>query len=330
METLDNKISRNFTALKSISILVIVAAHFYGDIHILWVPAALGLFIFAYSSAYFTSLKYGHSYDLKKYLLKKIYRIGINLLTINIFLFCLFSLQGKDNIWNMKTLLSFFGLTGLLDWLRIYIDGPFGAGMWFLTLLFIFYAIYPWLNMFLRKKVTVYLFFFVSIILFSWLNRSVIYGHALWLTSCGFICGFVSARTRINVPGKLIMGAIVISLAVIIILNFVMVTNEFNFILLLLLFCSFLLSVQYITFPKIVHSTGHLLSQCTLEIYLIHTALFIRMTEVDSIDILLSLLCILSLSLVLAWLSKLIRKHLIGDSVHGENRNVLLSIRNSD
>jgi surface polysaccharide O-acyltransferase-like enzyme len=330
VETIENKISRNFTALKSMSIMVIVCAHFYRDIHILWVPAALGLFIFAYSSAYFTSLKYNGSYDLKRYFVNKIYRLGINLLFINLFLLVLFSVQGKGNIWNLKTLLSFFGLTGLLDWLRIHVDGPFGAGMWFLTLLLVFYTVYPLLNRFLRQKSLVYLFFLITIIILSWLNRNVIYGHALWLTLCGFIFGFVSARSGIRVSRGLSIIAIIAALGLIVFFNFAKSNNAYNFNLLLLLFCAFVLLVEYIRFPKIVHSLGLLLSKCTLEMYLIHTAIFIRLTHVDWIDVSLSLLCIISLSLVLAWISNFIRKHLIGDSVSAGKGNILFSVRKSE
>ncbi len=330
VKIIENKISRNFTLLKSMSILLIVVAHFYKDIHILWVPAALGLFIFAYSSAYFTSVKYNETYDMKKYFVKKIYRLGINLLIINLFLLVLFSVQGKGSIWSLKTLLSFFGLTGLLDWLRIYVDGPFGAGMWFLTLLLVFYAVYPFINRFLRKKSLVYLFFLMTIIIFSWLNRNVIYGHALWLTSCGFVFGFVSAKTGMRASKGLLIITIIAASGLILFLNVAKSDSTFNFHLLLLLFCATVLFVEYIRLPKIIHAIGLLLSKCTLEIYLIHTAIFIRLTQIDSIDFSLSLLCIITLSLMLAWISNFLRKQLIGDSMSAEKGNVLFSIRNSE
>jgi hypothetical protein len=330
METSAKKISINFTTLKSISILLIVIAHFYKDIRMLWVPAAFGLFIFSYSSSYFTSFKYHDSYDLKRYLANKIYRLGVNLLVINLFLISLFSIQGKDNMWNMKTLLSFFGLTGLLDWLRIYIEGPFGAGMWFLTLLLIFYAIYPILNRYLRKQKQIYLFSIGTLIVVSWLNTNIIYGHALWLTTGGFIIGFMSAKTRIRILKELSMLAMIAAIALIVVLNFVVSVKTFNFYLLLVLFGSFVLSVEYMSFPKTIHSFMHYLSNCVLEIYLIHTAIFIRLTSIKSIDFLVSLLCIISLSIVLAWISNVIKKHFIGEFIHDGSKHFLLSIRNSE
>ncbi len=56
-------------------------------------------------------------------------------------------------------------MTGFLNWLDIENNSPFGAGMWFLTLLLIFYAFFPFLRLlFLNKKrdlvVTVFLLCF--------------------------------------------------------------------------------------------------------------------------------------------------------------------------
>lgn len=330
MEAIKNKISLNFTTLKSISILVIVTGHFYRDIQVLWVPAALGLFIFAYSSAFFTALKYSDSYALKGYFAKKIYRLGVNLLVINAFLAALFLVQGKDNIWNVKTLLSFFGLTGILDWLRISIDGPFGAGMWFLTLIIIFYALYPFLNVVLQGKRQIYLFSLIAIILLSWLNENVVYGHALWLTIGGFILGFISAKIRLRVKKSLSVIVMSATTGSILILNYLMSIKAFNFYLLLLLFGFFVLSVEHLYFPKTVHSLMDFLSGFTLEIYLIHTAIFIGLTAVRPVDFILSVLLIVAVSILLVRISNSVKKQLMGDSFRAENKKILLSVKNPE
>lgn len=69
------KISINFQILKVFSILMVVAGHYFKEVGGLWVPVTVGSFIFAYSSAYFTTIKYGTQFDVKVYLKKKTSRI---------------------------------------------------------------------------------------------------------------------------------------------------------------------------------------------------------------------------------------------------------------
>lgn len=60
--------SRNFEAAKVAAILVVFAAHFAGDaLPWMWIPASVALFVFAFSSAYFTSAKYHDRMDVGEY-----------------------------------------------------------------------------------------------------------------------------------------------------------------------------------------------------------------------------------------------------------------------
>jgi len=73
---IDQNISRNFHILKVSSIFMVFFGHFFTQIEIAWVPVAVGLVIFSFSSAYFTAIKYDGEFDLKEFYIKDI-RIGI-------------------------------------------------------------------------------------------------------------------------------------------------------------------------------------------------------------------------------------------------------------
>ena len=65
--------SRNFEAAKVAAILVVFAAHFAGDaLPWLWIPASVALFVFAFSSACFTSAKYHDRLDVGEHFQEKI------------------------------------------------------------------------------------------------------------------------------------------------------------------------------------------------------------------------------------------------------------------
>lgn len=117
-----------------------------------WVPVTIGLLVFSFSSGYFTSLKYNGNFSKKEFWLKKARRLGVNLAVINVFLLILFLIQGRSGIWTWHTIVSLLGLNGFLNWFYIRNLSPFGAGMWFFTLLLVFYLAYPVLEQLNRKK----------------------------------------------------------------------------------------------------------------------------------------------------------------------------------
>ncbi len=156
-------ISDNFQCAKVLSIIMVMVGHYYKEFNYLWVPVTMGLFVFTFSSGFFTAAKYKPGFDRKKFWSRKFHRIFITLLFTNALLFLLFYAQGRTGIWTLASLVNILGFTGLLNWFSFPNPSPFGAGLWFLTLLYLFYIIYPHINM----------------------------GHSLWLTSCGFIWGLV-------------------------------------------------------------------------------------------------------------------------------------------
>ena len=134
--------SYNFEVAKVALILVVAIAHFGTGLN-LWMPATVGLFVFGFASGYFTQDRYGERFNLYRFWIKKLQRLGPHLLVINAFLLCIFLVQRRDGIWSWQTPIAVLGLTGWLNWLQIPNASPFGAGLWFFTLLLLFYLVYP-------------------------------------------------------------------------------------------------------------------------------------------------------------------------------------------
>ncbi len=188
MEPIDKNTSRVFDILKFGSICLVFFGHFFADtIPLIWIPVTTALIVFGFSSGYFTSLKYSDSFDIKEFWKKKFQRLGVNILVINVFLLLVFVLQDKPGIWTWQTLVNFPGLTGFLNWFHIDNISPFGRGMWFFTLLIIFYAVYPVLRAIRSQHWPVFMICFIGIAYFF--SRLHDPGHALYLASVGFIAG---------------------------------------------------------------------------------------------------------------------------------------------
>jgi hypothetical protein len=307
-------ISNNFKTLKVISIMIIFLGHFFQDTF-LWVPATFGLLIFAHSSAYFTTLKYNGSFNIQKYWFQKIYRLGINLLVINLFLGWLFIIQEKKGLWTWQTIVNIFGMSGFLNWFKISNPSPFGAGVWFLTLLLMFYFIYPFLNKFLEKKELIILFFLTGVFILEWLNKKVVIGHALWYTIFAFMYGFVAAKIDFRLSKKVAVLTVLMLLSLLIFLNYFLQIKKFNFLLFISIFCFFVLYVEHLPLPKSVNLVGNFLSKYIFEIYLIHAYLILKLTQIQSIDFLLSLLLVIFTSIFLARISRSIKHHLFDQKI---------------
>lgn len=296
--------SKNFRTLKGLAIVFIVLGHYFDNIKILWVPAAFGLFIFSYSSAYFISLKYKESFNLRTYWLQKLHRLGVSILVINIFTGALFLLRGGD-LWDWQTIIHFFCLTGFLEWFKLPVTNPFGGGRWYLTLLFIFYLIYPLANSLLYKKKYYFLLFFCLLFFISWViyreTNTQLFG--LWITGSGFIYGFIVGKFNIRMHRNVSTTLSVFLFVTIMLLNFVLRFKAFNLILLLVLFASMISSIEYKSFPYFLTAIGSFLSNYLLEIYLIHGELFFSITSNIYINLVYSSSIIICASILLSRIS---------------------------
>ena len=68
--------SRNYSVAKVLSILTVTAGHWFTGT-ILWIPVTFGLFVFAFSSGYFTSASYGERIERRKFWRNKFQRLGL-------------------------------------------------------------------------------------------------------------------------------------------------------------------------------------------------------------------------------------------------------------
>lgn len=300
----ENK-SRILNALKVISIFMVVTGHFFKEYGFLWIPVTVGLLIFSFSSGYFTSFKYKGNFSRKIFWTRKLERLGINLLVINAFLLCLFLIQGRPGIWTWHSLVNVIGLNGFLNWFRISDVSPFGGGMWYFTLLLIFYFFYPFIEKINGKKLTIFLILFLFFAFL--LNRTINFGHALWLTASGFVVGVWAEKNEIKLPAGISrIFAFILFLAVMT-ANLVFDYNGMNFFFLLFFSLAGIYSCQDFKVPHLINKWLIFFSGSLLEIYLIHGYMFVAPTKNRIIDFVASFIIIIVLAKMLSIISSKIK-----------------------
>jgi hypothetical protein len=289
MVEIENKISQNGSILKLGSLVLIITGHYFKDFP--WYFSWFAIFNFSFLSGYFTYIKYNDNFKWKVFYIRKLNRLGVDLIVINTFLLMLFSIQGKDNILTWKTFLGFTGLNGFLSYFFIPNPSPFRIEIWFLTTLLIFYIIFPALLLLYRNKVVAALLALVILLLAGYLNEKIKYDFALWLAICGFICSGAYARQEISIIWK--SGAsIFLIISVVALILYSLDIPLLDFWLIFFISLSFLLF--FIDFPihPMFYRSTQILSGCLLEVYLIHRYLFIHMTGYTFFDYGISLLLI--------------------------------------
>lgn len=266
-----------------------------------WNLSAICLVYFAICSAYFTDLKYGNGFDVKKFWRNKIYRLGIKVFFVNLFLLCLFLILKKDNIFNIYSLVNIFGFTGVLNWFKIPNDSPFGAGLWFLTLLYIFYFAYP-LLMSINRSYLRHAFALFAIIFFVFLDRYINVGHTLWLTAAGFIAGIYLSKKDVNLSA--VQCFVLLSMLVVgfITLNLFSV-KLFNGLLILAIGIMCFVCTQVNDVSESFLSRLSYLDSFVLEIFMLHTYLFVYPTSVFFIDFLITTVLIIFSSFLISTIS---------------------------
>jgi surface polysaccharide O-acyltransferase-like enzyme len=178
---------------------MVATGHYFGGI--LWIPTTFGLFIFAFSSGFFTSTKYRYSFSKQKFWYAKVVRLWYPILIIDIFLFFLFLVQQKPGVFSWQTLPSLIGVNGFLTWFNLANPSPFGAGLWFFTLLLLFYLLYPLLTVLNKNHYSAIAFLLFTLVLTTILHYIVPMGHMLWMTVFAFILGNYSGFTGGVYPG---------------------------------------------------------------------------------------------------------------------------------
>lgn len=304
--------SDNFAFFKAISIAFVILGHYYKDVSIIWVPVAFGLMIFSYSSAYFTSLKYKEGFSLREYWIQKANRLGINLLIINLFmgLYCL--LSGCIELWSWQTPINFFAMTGFLEWLDLPVSNAFTGGRWFLTVLILFYILYPLLLKIFKGERETFITIIALILLENLLNFKNNPMFGLYITSIGFFYGFAIGKTKFIISKMILIIIFLTSLIVMILLNTWFKMTEYNFILLCLTFFGFAPLIESFPIPNFCKFFGQFSEKYLLELYLLHAAFFIHPTTNRNLNFILSLFLIVTISMMLWYLSDFVRRLIFG------------------
>jgi hypothetical protein len=298
--------SLNFSVAKVMAIFTVVAGHWFAGT-ILWIPVTFGLFVFAFSSAYFTSRIYGVKIDKKRFWRKKLERLGLRFWVILSFLMIVLAVEGRP-ILHWHTLIHFAGLSGVLNWLAIPNRSALGAGLWFFTLLLLFYVGYPYLAKLGQSESIARPVAIAAFVGAVFLEERIKVGHELWLTSLGFILGVLyglhepasSARRAFFVAGL----ACICLLGI----NLFSSYRQFNTLLIAISSIAISLWLSKAKLPswRILKELAKL-ENYLLEIFVIHTYLFIHMTENSVADFAASVLLIvftaMAISRVVAWLS---------------------------
>jgi hypothetical protein len=302
----DKDISLNFTIAKVMSILMVSTGHYFSNNTLIpfWAPVCCGLFIFGFASGYFTSKKYYDNFNLKEFWKKKFDRLFYKILLISLFLLLIFLFQQKENIWTMQTLLTIIGLSGFMEWFNISMVTPYGNGLWFFTLLLLFYLTYPVLKIWIGNT------FFAVILLFILFELSVILhhyfymGHALWLTILSFYFGVFIANHKDLLTMKNIMIFFVFSTLLFFVLQHYLKYNEIKYFCVQAISIGIVLYLTNYRLNKKIFSIFTVLSGALLEIYFIHTYLFLHFERIHVfLSYILSLTLIVFVSLFLSRLA---------------------------
>lgn len=302
MDKLDQR-SVNFQFAKIVSILMVVAGHFGTGIKFFWVPVTVGLFVFAYSSGSFTTAKYQSGFDKQQFWKRKFNRIGVTLLIADCFLLLLFLIQGRPNIWGWETIVSALGLTGLLNWFSIPNDTPFGAGLWFLTLLYIFYVSYPLIKKVAEMKQS--LFFATAFSVLMWIcNLVKPMGHSLWLTATAFVWGVVIRNNKIESNVLLSFFLTGVSFVIMVVNNFFFSIKIFNFPLILVFSLFVCLLLDKIKIPKLFTDAASFLNGTIFFIYLLHGYLFLSLFQSNVVNTIVSIVFVCAIGKVLELFQK--------------------------
>jgi hypothetical protein len=273
MSAIPALVSHNFACARVLAILLVASGHFFTG-SLLWVPVTFGLFTFAWSSALFTTLKHGGQGDVAAFWRNKLRGLGLRFLLIQLFLLALVAARGSEGIFTWQTLAHLAGQSGWLDWFGVRNASPLGAGLWFFTLLLLFYLAFPLLARWQRDARASSLITLATIIAACWLSHAVNVGHALWLTAAAFVIGVHCARHPLRGGANRWLALAIAGVLLMLCLNLGPGIRAANSALILLIS---LATVQWLEKTPIALPLGPLarLAPCVLEIYLIHTYLFV-------------------------------------------------------
>lgn len=261
-----------------------------------------GLLVFAFSSGYFTSAIYGARIERERFWRKKIERLGLRFWVVMLFIVAVEAMSGST-IWHWHSLVHLAGLTGVLNWLHVKNQSTLGNGLWFFTLLLLFYLSYPYLAQATRTKRFAAVMVAGGFALAVCLEENIKVGHELWLTAHAFVVGVAWGAHRPRLPAAWIL---VLSLSF---WGALLVLNLLGFKLLntILLAAGGLSVAVWLTVVQLPQwsliDRIALLDRYVLEIFLVHMYLFVKPTGDLIADFLISLCLIVVVAMVLGRLA---------------------------
>ncbi|GAB7024009.1 acyltransferase family protein [Salidesulfovibrio brasiliensis] len=311
-ETISRRFSRNASVLKVLAISAIIVGHFAAEspgmhpvMNHWWVISAVGLIVFSYTSALFTGMKYGPGFDLKAFWMQKLRRLGIPFTIINLLLLVLFLAEGREGVVSVQTFASWLGLRGFWTWFGAGQVGPYGAGLWFLTLLILFYLAYPLLERVNRSRTVSNGFTAISLLVLLVLDRTVPMGHTLWITAAGFLLGVRDARHGRPFSMNAAMSVLLVTAVCMVSLRFFLNISMLSGLLMLIAARTLVDLARYLNVHWLAYDLLLPLSPCILGMYIAHTYLFIHPTGLFVFDFVASGALILAFAFVASLLAGL-------------------------
>lgn len=305
-------VSRNFSFAKVVAIFTVTAGHWFSGT-ILWIPVTYGLFVFAFSSGYFTSALYGDQIDRRRFWRKKLERLGLRYWIILAFITALLVLQDRP-VFHWHSLVHLFGLSGVLNWAAVRNESALGAGLWFFTLLLLFYLVYPFLARMVRGKVAAGAVMALAAVMAVVLEEKVKVGHELWLTAFGFIAGVAWGAHRPRPPATAMLLLTLLMWGALLALN-LLGLKSWNT---LLITAGSMAVAMWLTVANLPHWSAidriAALDKYLLEIFLIHMYLFVHPTGHSVADFLLSLVLVLVLAVALGWVADRVSARVLAES----------------
>lgn len=306
-------VSANFELAKAVSIFTVVAGHFYGPSS--WPLVTVALCVFGFSSAYFTDKKYAEG-NLDGYWTNKFKRLFFRVILINLFLIILLLIKNQEGLFSWYSVVHFLGATGFLNWFHVVDKSPLGDGLWFFTLLLIFYSLYP-----LFRRIPINFINYYNLLIFYLFIciMQLIYpmGHMLWITIFSFIAGIFFLRNKSKIS---ISGFLILIFTLFIIYKFVKIKNLNVYLISIFssALCVFIVNLK-LKLPKFLFSITKFINSHMVEIYFIHGYLFYRPFSYQLINFFVSVFLILSAAYLLLKTSvstqKLVR-HIHENSPH--------------
>jgi hypothetical protein len=299
-------ISFNFSVFKVLSILCVATSHWPIGMDLpIWIPTSIGLVIFAFSSGMFTAQIYGVEVDVGKFWRKKIERLAVRYWFLLAFLSVILLAEGRT-VFHWHSLVHVFGLSGFLN-LFGHSVSSLGGGLWFFTLLLLFYVAYPFLARLAAASRGDFLMPLVVTVFFFYLNEHLVLPFSLWLTALGFILGVFAGMYGTQVPARVSLALTVVVLAVLLASN-ILGYKTANGDLVGLACITTNLWLMRARLPQWAILRGLAkLENCLLEIFIIHTYLFIHPTGNSALDFVITM----TLVIVTAWILNIIGNKLV-------------------